>query len=166
MKNFTFVSLLLVFMFLLSGCNNASGTQHSSHGQAVAEGTGGDQLETTSGPDKLPSFLANVDPSIQNIYKLAAKNDQVIASMACYCGCGNSVGHKSNKECFIKEKKADGRIIWNSHAITCDNCQNIAAESIQLKNTTGKSLLEIRKIIDNKYKKGYAEPTPTPLPAS
>ena len=28
----------------------------------------------------------------------------------------------------------------------------------------GKSTLEIRKYIDNKYKEGYGKPTPTPMP--
>jgi hypothetical protein len=158
-KNFLAL-LLLTFVLILPGCSSEE-NNHSSHD---SEYISGDQIEETRGIAQLPSFLNNVDSSIQEVYKLAAENDHVIANMACYCGCGDSVGHKSNRDCFIKEKKADGSIIWNSHAITCLNCQEIAAESIYLKKNTNKSLLEIRKIIDNKYKEGFAEPTPTPMP--
>jgi hypothetical protein len=145
---------------MISGCSTAK-TDHLSHNTVPASG---DQIEETKGIDQLPSFLVNVDTSIQQVYQLAAANDEVIANMACYCGCGDSVGHKSNLDCFIKEKKANGSIIWNSHAITCQNCQEIAAEAIYLKKNNNKSLLEIRKIIDQKYKEGFAKPTPTPMP--
>ncbi|HBI05107.1 MAG TPA: hypothetical protein DDY49_13890 [Paenibacillaceae bacterium] len=155
-----FLTFLLTFLLILSGCSTKE-SEHLSHNSVH---TNGDQIEETKGITQLPSFLKNVDSSIQKVYQLAVENDQIIANMACYCGCGDSVGHKSNRDCFIREKKADGSIIWNSHAITCQNCQEIAAESIYLKKNTNKSLLEIRNIIDNKYKEGFAKPTPTPLP--
>lgn len=140
---------------ILSGC----GTKEKNH-------IIGDHIEETKGVSQLPAFLTNVDASIQKVYQLAAENDDIIANMACYCGCGDSVGHKSNRDCFIKDKKTDGSIIWNSHGVTCLNCQEIAVESIYLKKNTDKSLLEIRTIIDNKYKEGFAKPTPTPMPVN
>lgn len=162
-KRFLLFSFSLLILVILAGCSTTSST-NSSNDEITTGQNGGDQIETTSGPNQLPTFLKNVDPSISNVYKLAADNQQLLASIACYCGCGDSVGHKSNLNCFIKEKKADGSIVWDTHAITCNNCQQIATESVNMKTELGKSFLEIRKAIDNKYKEGFAKPTPTPLP--
>ena len=79
----------------------------------------------------------------------------------CYCGCGESVGHKTIKiALFVKLK--NGEVVWDSHATTCVNCLEIAVESASMKQK-GKSTLEIRNYIDNKYKEGYGKPTPTPM---
>ncbi|WP_426470434.1 PCYCGC motif-containing (lipo)protein, partial [Salmonella enterica] len=55
----------------------------------------------------------------------------------------------------------DGAIVWDDHATKCGVCLEIAATSIQ-DYKAGKSIKEIRKKIDEAYKNGYAEPTPTP----
>ena len=47
--------------------------------------------------------------------------------------------------------------------MNCDVCLEIAAESM-VEYQKGKSMLDIRKEIDEKYKEGYAKPTPTPMP--
>ncbi|MBA4495764.1 PCYCGC motif-containing (lipo)protein [Paenactinomyces guangxiensis] len=122
----------------------------------------GDIHEETAA-NQLPSFLKQADKSVSHVYQLASKHRELIEWMPCYCGCGQSVDHRSNRDCFIKEVKENGNIVWDSHAVGCYNCQQIALESIQLKEK-GKSALEIRQFIDNKYKEGYAEPTPTPIP--
>ncbi|WP_390622062.1 PCYCGC motif-containing (lipo)protein [Numidum massiliense] len=142
-----------------------SGEQSASavRGQAAAHEASGDIIETTASRDELPSFLDDVDPLIADVYEVAAKNDNIVKHMACYCGCGDSVGHKSNLDCFISEIKETGEVEWNSHAITCMNCLEIAAESVSL-TQKGKSLSDVRAHIDDKYREGYAEPTPTPLP--
>lgn len=162
---FAAAASLLVLGAGLSGCSSkeeaAQGGEHA-HQEQLA---GGDILETTAGPDQLPSFLKNFDPQVAKVYQAVGHNHTVVEHMACYCGCGDSVGHKSNRDCFIHEVKPNGQIVWNSHGTTCANCMNIAAESIVMKQE-GKSLLDIRKHIDNKYKEGYAKPTPTPMPAT
>jgi hypothetical protein len=163
---YTTFALVLLLAGGLVGCSSKEETtnngQHADHQEQLP---GGDIIETTSGPTQMPSFLKDVDPQIVKIYQAVGHNHQVVEYMACYCGCGESVGHKNNRNCFIQEVKPDGKIVWNSHAITCANCLNIAAESIVMKQE-GKSLLDIRKYIDNKYKEGYAKPTPTPMPVS
>ncbi|SDG76641.1 Protein of unknown function with PCYCGC motif-containing protein [Aneurinibacillus thermoaerophilus] len=157
------------FMLLtgaLTGCSSKEEQPdqggHAAHQQQLP---GGDILETTAGPDQLPSFLKDFDPQVAKVYQAVGHNYKVVENIACYCGCGESVGHKSNRDCFIHEVKPDGKIVWNSHGTTCVNCLHIAAESIMMKQE-GKSLLDIRKYIDNKYKEGFAKPTPTPLPVS
>jgi hypothetical protein len=160
------LSTLLIFnlflSFVLVGCGTKENAQQQDD---KSKNITGDIRETTASVTVLPSFLDNVDSSIKQVYTAVGENYQVVENMACYCGCGQSVGHKSNRDCFIKEVKANGQITWDSHATTCLNCLQIAAESIAMKKE-GKSLLEIRKYIDNKYKEGYAKPTPTPMPAA
>jgi hypothetical protein len=65
--------------------------------------------------------------------------------------------------CFVKEVNADGSIVWDDHGTRCGVCLQIAVQSINM-NHEGKSLKEIRDIIDSTYKKGYAKPSDTPMP--
>ncbi|SEN35081.1 PCYCGC motif-containing (lipo)protein [Lihuaxuella thermophila] len=166
MKRFFAACVLTpVVAISLTACGSSNekhagaGEQHTKTHQNQA--MSGDLREGTAS-NQLPSFLNQVDPKVVSIYRLAAKHPDLLQHIPCYCGCGRSVGHKSNRDCFIKEIR-NGTIVWDSHAVTCYNCQQIALESIQLKEQ-GKSTPEIRKFIDNKYKQGYAEPTPTPVP--
>ncbi|BAU29416.1 uncharacterized protein with PCYCGC motif [Aneurinibacillus soli] len=156
--------LLLLATAGLTGCSSESASksqdEHTTHDTGHVAG---DLIEETSGANKLPSFLSNMDPQIAQVYQAVGYNYQTVEHMACYCGCGESVGHKSNRDCFIQEIKPSGAIVWNSHGATCNNCLEIAAESILMKSE-GKNLREIRTHIDNKYKEGYGKPTPTPLP--
>lgn len=100
-----------------------------------------------------------------NAYKTATKNVTLLQNIPCYCGCGQEAGHKSNADCFIQGKTADGKIIWDDHGTRCSTCMDIATTSAQMKQA-GKTVLEIRHFIDQKYSQGYAQPTPTPMPQS
>ncbi|WP_369900993.1 PCYCGC motif-containing (lipo)protein [Bacillus manliponensis] len=159
--------LLLSSSLALTACNSETESKvpkqkqedHTSHNHVQQ----GDISETTSGIDVLPSFLAEVDPQIQDIYTIAGQHAELLESMPCYCGCGESVGHKSNKNCFIREIKETGEVVWDSHAVTCVNCLEIALESAKMKRD-GKTDIAIRNNIDEKYREGYAKPTPTPKP--
>lgn len=162
-KKWSLCLIVPILAFTIAGCSTQT-EQTDFHEQHQPQQMGsGDLHEETAGADQLPSFLQGTDARVAQIYQLAAQHSDMIQHMPCYCGCGQSAGHRSNRDCFIKEIKKDGKIVWDSHAVTCYNCQQIALESIALKKK-GKSLLEIRHFIDNKYKDGFAEPTPTPMP--
>jgi hypothetical protein len=159
---------LLVLMLLISGiasgCSSPDSQPPSNSGRMVM-GQGGDKLETTVSVKQLPSFLKGVDPQIVQVYKTAAANPKVLENMACYCGCGESAGHKNNLSCFIQQIKPDGKVVWDSHGLMCNTCQNIAMEAVMLQQKEP-SLRKIRLQIDKEYKQGYAKPTPTPVPAA
>jgi hypothetical protein len=157
--------LPVMMSFLVIGTIGCSSQQeakkeeeHTGHASQVQ----GDIREKTATDGTLPTFLATKDENIGKIYQIAAANRDLLEQMPCYCGCGDSVDHKSNLDCFINEQN-DKEIIWDSHATTCKNCMEIAVESAKMKQE-GKSVLEIRQYIDTKYKEGYAKPTPTPMP--
>ncbi|WP_425423378.1 PCYCGC motif-containing (lipo)protein [Shimazuella kribbensis] len=147
-----------LFIIMLMGCQAPEKEKKPHH-----ESSHGDVQETTNGATILPSFVKELDPQIGQVYQLTAQNHQLLQSIPCYCGCGESVGHQNNLDCFVKEIKKNGQVTWDSHGTTCGTCLEIAAESVYLQKQ-GKTTKEIRKYIDDKYNEGYAKPTPTPMP--
>jgi hypothetical protein len=153
-----FVFSIGLFIFILMGCQAEVKENPSHH-----ESSHGDIQETTNGATTLPSFVKGLDPQVGQVYQLTAQNHQLLQSIPCYCGCGESVGHQSSLDCFVKEIKKSGQVTWDSHGTTCGTCLEIAAESVYLQKQ-GKNLKDIRRYIDDKYNEGYAKPTPTPMP--
>lgn len=169
-KLWTFPILILMTVVFLSACQSsksvstAQNETNTTHEHTSTKLPNGDIQEVTRGKQQLPSFLLKAEPQVVKAYLAAADHTEILEKIPCYCGCSLSAGHKNNKNCFIKEVRADGSIVWDSHGVTCGVCQTIALESAQLKQA-GKSNLEIRNYIDSKYSKGFAEPTPTPMPS-
>ncbi|MFD3447220.1 PCYCGC motif-containing (lipo)protein [Microbacteriaceae bacterium 4G12] len=164
----TVLSIVSISCLLFSGgCGTKeknSTSSHDSH-EAMHSAQQEDIAETTKNAKVLPSFLSTSNSKTRKAYETVGQHQELLQWIPCYCGCGQSVGHKSNLNCFIRSTKPSGEIVWDSHATTCANCIEIAVESASLQQQ-GKSTLEIRKYIDNKYKEGYAKPTPTPMPRS
>ncbi|WP_301173213.1 PCYCGC domain-containing protein [Brevibacillus nitrificans] len=163
MKRKSWLAISVMTVALLTGCgsNDQASQEHASHSQHAPNG---DLQEMTASADQLPKFLDNQDPVIVESYKVAAANRELLKSIPCYCGCGESAGHQHNGNCFIKEEKSDGSIVWDDHGTRCGVCMEIAVISSKLKEA-GKTTKEIRDYIDNTYKEGYGKPTPTPMPS-
>ncbi|PID14650.1 hypothetical protein CSV63_11180 [Sporosarcina sp. P34] len=125
----------------------------------------GDLQEVTASADILPSFLDDKPEDMRKVYQVAANATEILEYMPCYCGCGDSAGHKSNMNCFLDEVREDGSVVWDDHGTRCLVCLEIAVKSVQMKQD-GKSMKEIRDAIDAEYGNGdYAKPTNTPMPA-
>jgi hypothetical protein len=152
--------LLLAFvMVILAACGSKSTEDHASHGGAHS----GDLQETTSSINTLPNFLKTQPEQTQQIYQIAGLSKDKLQWIPCYCGCGDEVGHKSNKNCFIKEVKSDGSVVWDDHGTRCGVCMEIAVTTAQL-SKDGRTIKEIRDTIDTRYR-GYAKSTDTPMPS-
>jgi len=54
--------------------------------------------------------------AVQEAYRFAIANPDILKEIPCYCGCG-SVGHKNNYQCYVSEVDADGKPIFDSHAL-------------------------------------------------
>lgn len=164
----TILGVILSSM-LLSACGaKEAGDSHEAESAKVHVGdhqrlaANGDLQETTQGTDKLPAFLDALDPSLKTAYATAASVKDILSSIPCYCGCGESAGHKSNLNCFIKDANEDGSVVWDDHGTRCGVCVDTATTVAEL-NKQGKSVKEIRAVIDGTYSTGkYAPPTPTP----
>jgi hypothetical protein len=64
---------------------------------------------------QLPERVKRAPPVVQEAYRFAIANPEVLAQLPCYCGCG-SMGHESDLDCFIEEFKPDGTIVFGYHA--------------------------------------------------
>lgn len=147
----------LAVLLLIAACGNEGA---SSHTHAAPNG---DLREETASLDKLPAFLAGHPEQTVLAYQAAAALRDTLQWIPCYCGCGESAGHRSNLHCFIHEVREDGTVVWDDHGTRCGVCVNIALQSAGMKSQ-GKSDLEIRHWIDDTYKSGYASPTKTQMP--
>ncbi|PLT34956.1 PCYCGC motif-containing (lipo)protein [Bacillus sp. V5-8f] len=173
-KKFGIVASMILSSFLfLSGCGNETtssqqgkqaGKETSSHKEEHQHHTSsGDIQEETKTANVMPDFLNGKPEEMAAIYAAAPKYQELLEHIPCYCGCNDSAGHRDNYDCFIHENKNNGAVVWDDHGTKCGVCLITAAESINQLNE-GKSIKEIREYIDNKYKEGYPEPTPTPQP--
>jgi len=157
--------ILPIFVLILSACAEKSVEKehHDEHEHIQHNPLSGDLQELTA-YDELPSFLDSKQEELKAVYKVALQYADVLEWMPCYCGCGDSAGHKSNLNCFIKEINDDETVVWDDHGTRCLVCIEIALQSAKL-SQEGKSIEEIRTIIDEQYHEGYASPTPTGMPA-
>jgi hypothetical protein len=99
--------LVVCLALVLSAC---------SAGQVSQTSTGQESQEIELAPvSSLPDFVRNEAPlHVQEAYRFAAANPDVLAQYPCYCGC-DAVGHESNLDCFVKDIQADGTIVFDSH---------------------------------------------------
>jgi protein-disulfide isomerase len=65
----------------------------------------------------LPSELRQLPLEVQEAYRFALANPDVLEVIPCYCGCGG-VGHENNRMCYIQSETADGRVVFDRHAAT------------------------------------------------
>lgn len=157
------IFVVLSVAFFVSACGSYQKNGHDEHDHQTYA-PNGDLRETTASVEQLPSFLQNQPEAVRVVYEAAGKAADLLQWIPCYCGCGESAGHRSSLHCFVHRINDDGSVIWDDHGTRCGVCLNIAADSINL-HLEGKSVKDIRSHIDQAYGKGYAEPTDTPMPA-
>lgn len=71
---------------------------------------------TLAPEDVLPDYIRAAPPDIQEAYRFAIANPEIVSAFPCYCGCG-AMGHESNLDCYIKEILPDGTIVFEDHAL-------------------------------------------------
>lgn len=66
----------------------------------------------------MPDYVLKSSAIVQDTYKLAAENPDVLGAVPCYCNCYESAGHTSNRDCFIKELGPNDEVTaWDPHGI-------------------------------------------------
>lgn len=158
------IAILVLFILVLTACGKSESTNqgNNAHQDHVLTESG-DIQESTTSVNELPSFLDDKSENIQIVYQLAANHAELLQWIPCYCGCGESAGHSSSLNCFVREIRKNGTVIWDDHGTRCQTCLEIALASVKM-SQEGKSALEIRKVIDDTYSEGYAKPTDTKMP--
>lgn len=118
----------------------------------------GDQADLKLAPiAQLREDLRQQPDIVRESYQLALANPEVFSKIPCYCGCGAI--HKNVKECFVKEVRPDGTVVWDEMGIGCRICQDIVQDVRRLTRAR-KSLAEIRAYIDQSYSR-FGLPTDT-----
>ncbi len=99
----------------------------------------------------LPLPMQQAPAAVRTVYQFAIANPDALQHVPCYCGCG-AIGHKSNLDCYIKEFGADGKPIFDDHALGCSLCVDIAADVMKM-TAEGKPPAVIRQQIVDTYSK-------------
>lgn len=128
-------SLFTVLLLLLASSLSACG--------------GGAETLTLAPLGSLPESVQNAPPTVQEAYRFAAANPEVLENYPCYCGCVN-MGHASNRDCYIKNIQADGTIEFDNHANGCTLCVDITQDVMRLMRD-GKDVATIRDYVDSTY---------------
>jgi hypothetical protein len=126
-------SLSLLVTLIAVGCAGTS----STHGLSLAPLAG------------MPADVQSAPGSVQEAYRFAAANSEVLMQIPCYCGCG-AMGHTSNYACYISGENSDGNLSFDSHALGCSICVDITQDTMRLLKQ-GKSVAEIRTYVDQTY---------------
>ncbi len=100
---------------------------------------------------ELPQELKSQPASVQEAYRFAIANPEILKQVPCYCGCG-SIGHTSNYQCYVKNEGPSGEIQIDNHALGCSICVDITQDVMRMLDE-GKSIREIKAYVDSTYSK-------------
>jgi nitrogen fixation-related uncharacterized protein len=106
----------------------------------------------------LPDTARKAPPKVREAYRFATVNRGILSQIPCYCGCGAE--HKSDADCFIREVRPDGSIVFDGMSLGCGICIDIARDVMRLLDE-GKPLTDIRAYVDTTYSR-FGPSTPTP----
>jgi len=101
--------------------------------------------------DKLPAEVQSAPVTVQEAYRFASANPDIMKDIPCYCGCGN-IGHTSNYSCYVSSTDGNGNITFDKHAFGCYICVDITQDVMRM-SREGKSPQDARIYIDAAYSK-------------
>jgi hypothetical protein len=161
-------SVALFALVLLSGpafaaCSGAHGTNPVSASAATNTAMSEDMPMAGAGAawTARPAYVKS-NASTEEAYAFAISHPQIVAWMPCYCGC-EAMGHGSNLDCYFKHGQPGDKPVFEEHASFCDVCVQITLKTKQL-NAEGKSLHQIRQVIDQTFGGSGAPGTLTAQP--
>ena len=99
---------------------------------------------------------------VRQAYAFVADHHAELRYIPCFCGCGQTAGHRNNWDCFVKEQTAPGTFILDPHGLACGTCVGVALDTKALL-ASGLSLTAVRAAIDAKWS-GAGVATPTAYP--
>lgn len=75
------------------------------------------QAELALAPESaLPDFVHDMPPQVQEAYRFAMANPEVLRQIPCYCGCGG-MGHGNNLDCYVAAYESEGQVAeFENHA--------------------------------------------------
>lgn len=114
-------SLLLMVLLLssvvLSGCGASDAAGNANMAMAPVS--------------SLPQEMQKAPATVRESYQFAVANPAALENVPCYCGCG-SIGHHSNLACYVKDMDANGKVVFDNHALGCSICVDIALDVMKM----------------------------------
>lgn len=135
------LTLLISFLSsnLLTGCSGKQANTSNDNGVVMAS------------LDSMPASVKSAPVTVQQAYRFAVSNPEMMKQIPCYCGCG-SMGHTSSYSCYIQEVDSNGKVTFDEHALGCSICVDITQDVMRLLKEK-KSIQEIRTYVDSTYSK-------------
>jgi len=65
-----------------------------------------------------PDFVLAAGPEVRKLYEFQVQHGEIMRYMPCFCGCGQSDGHRNNRDCYIQAVNPDGTVVFDSMAPT------------------------------------------------
>ena len=130
------LAITMLLSGLLTACSSSSSAKHNS----------GMKMAALS---EMPAEVQSAPVVVQEAYRFAAANPEVLEAIPCYCGCG-AMGHTSNYSCYYTGESSGDGLAFDPHALGCSICVDITQDSMRLLQQ-GKSMSEIRAYIDGTY---------------
>jgi hypothetical protein len=125
-------------------------------------GCGGDKAEASpeikmASASEMPRRVQQAPVTVQEAYRFAIANPDVLQEIPCYCGCG-AMGHTSNYSCYAQGTVAEGTLRFDGHALGCSICVDITQDTMRLAGE-GKTVADIKAYVDRRYSR-FGPPTP------
>jgi hypothetical protein len=107
-------------LLAMLGLTTAGGTwwwlQSPSTAGPVTTDRFGDRNQTVP-RGQLPDFVRSADATVQEAYRYATEQGEALEHIPCFCGC-RGIGHRHNRDCYIKSFNRDGTVTYTSHSAT------------------------------------------------
>lgn len=121
---------------------------------AILVGCSGSSSTTNRAPAMasmamMPDAVRSAATVTQEAYQFAVANPEILKGIPCYCGCG-SMRHTSNYSCYVQSVSSTGAIQFDTHALGCSICVDIAQDAMRL-SKQGNSLPEIKAYVHSTY---------------
>ena len=143
-----FVGFSVILMLFLSACSGGSEQAGKTVDSQAGQPVDGAMLMMAS-LEGAPAEVQSAPVMVQDAYRFAIANPDVMQHIPCYCGCG-AMGHTSNYSCYVSGTDADGKITYDSHALGCGICVDITQDTMRLLKG-GKRISEIKSYVDQTY---------------
>ena len=65
-----------------------------------------------------PDFVLRAGPDVKRLYEFQVTHGELMRYMPCFCGCGQGAGHRSNRDCYVRDVNSDGSVVFDSMAPT------------------------------------------------
>lgn len=65
-----------------------------------------------------PDFVTKAGAEVKQLYAFQITHGDLMRWMPCFCGCGRSDGHSSNRDCYVQAVNPDGSVVLDAMAPT------------------------------------------------